>query len=145
MKNLILHKRSTKKFKRIIYVFPPQLENSPVDWDEIFPEIEVEYCPQFPTDENFWKIKSGTLVCIDDMFSKIANSDIVANAFRVYAKKRNFSLIAITQVFILTISINFWLIFSRITIQKQVLHLKYVVTQNTMSSYEIAVFLTRLE
>ena len=98
IKHMIQYQRATKKFKKILYVYPPQLDGVPVDWDQTFPEIEVEYCPEIPTSENFWKIKSGTLVILDDMFSKIASSEIVANAFRVYAKKRKFSLVAITQV-----------------------------------------------
>lgn len=72
----------------------------PVQWDQIFPEIDVEYIADLPTYASFWsEIKKDSLVCIDDLWSSACNNEHISNCFKVYSKKYRFSIAIVTQNF----------------------------------------------
>ena len=72
---------------------------TPVNWDAIFPDIDVEYIADLPNYSRFWnEIERNSLVCIDDLWTAASNNEHVSNAFKVYSKKQGFSIIIVTQV-----------------------------------------------
>ena len=103
--------------KRVIYFYPVELDESPVNWDEDL-DIPIEYQPGLPTRPEFWKsIENGTLCVIDDLYDKVgletfmtyhgqvisvqprkaAANATVANIFKVYSKKCGYTVIITTQ------------------------------------------------
>jgi len=51
-----------KKFSRIYYIYPYELETPPVDWDERFPDITVEFLTDIPDLQFFDSVENGALV-----------------------------------------------------------------------------------
>ena len=89
----------TKRPRKIYYFYPKELEQPPVHWDAIFPDIDVEYIADLPNYSRFWnEIERNSLVCIDDLWTSASNNEHVSNAFKVYSKKQGFSIIIVTQV-----------------------------------------------
>ena len=75
------------------------MEQAPVYWDSIFPDIDVEYVADLPNYSRFWsEIEKNSLVVIDDLWTSASNNEHVSNAFKVYSKKQGFSIIIVTQV-----------------------------------------------
>ena len=69
-------------------------------WDQIFPEIDVEYIADLPTYASFWsEIKKDSLVVIDDLWSSACNNEHISNCFKIYSKKYKFSIAIVTQNF----------------------------------------------
>ena len=104
IENLIRYNKLTKRPRKIYYFYPKELEQPPVHWDAIFPDIDVEYIADLPNYSKFWnEIERNSLVCIDDLWTAASNNEHVSNAFKVYSKKQGFSIIIVTQVCFLKI------------------------------------------
>lgn len=85
-----------KKFSHIYYFHPDELDVAPVDWADTF-ESPVSYNSGIP-DSNFYKsIKENSIIVFDDNFYDLTGDNEFVKAFRVYARKFNFSIIAISQ------------------------------------------------
>ena len=114
IENLIRHRKFTKNPRKIYYIYPKELEIPPVkvsinfcyrlyqnsiQWDHLFPHIDVEFVADLPTYAQFWaEIKRDSLVVIDDLWSAASNNEHVSNCFKVYSKKYKFSIAIVTQV-----------------------------------------------
>ena len=48
IENLIRYNKLTKRPRKIYYFYPKELEQAPVHWDTIFPDIDVEYIADLP-------------------------------------------------------------------------------------------------
>ena len=89
------------------------MNKSPVKWCEKFENIQVEYEQGIPKNADYWtNIEKNTLgsklffsiftifsVILDDLWNEASNSNEVSNAFKIYARKRKYSLLVITQSF----------------------------------------------
>jgi len=99
IENLIRYNKLTKRPRKIYYFYPKELEQAPVHWDTIFPDIDVEYIADLPNYSRFWnEIERNSLVVIDDLWTAASNNEHVSNAFKVYSKKQGFGIIIVTQV-----------------------------------------------
>lgn len=99
IENLIRYNKLTKRPKKIYYFYPKELDQPPVNWDSIFPDIDVEYVADLPNYSRFWnEIERNTLCVIDDLWASASNNEHISNAFKVYSKKQGFSIIIVTQV-----------------------------------------------
>ena len=99
IQNLITHKKLSKPPRKIYYIYPKELDVPPVKWDQLFPEIDVEFVSDIPNYAQFWaEIKRDSLVVLDDLWSSACNSEHISNCFKVYSKKYRFSIAIITQV-----------------------------------------------
>lgn len=97
---MILNRKFTKTPKKIYYIYPNELEIPPVNWDQIFPDIDVEFIADLPNYSSFWtNLKRDSLVVIDDLWSSACNNEHISNCFKVYSKKYKFSIAIITQNF----------------------------------------------
>ena len=113
IENLIRHNKLAKRPKKIYYFYPKELEQAPVkvrnqfyslqnsliQWDSIFPDIDVEYVADLPNYSKFWNsIERNSLVVIDDLWTSACNNENISNCFKVYSKKYGFSIAIVTQV-----------------------------------------------
>ena len=101
VKKLILSERISNldHFSCIYYFYPNELEFPPVSWDRDFENLEVSFHNELPDAVFFNSIKKDSLVVFDDDYYKLSNCDEFAKAFRVYARKFNVSIIAISQTY----------------------------------------------
>jgi len=101
VKKLLLSNRISNldQFSCVYYFYPNELDNPPVNWDKEFEDLEVSYHNELP-DATFFKLaKENSLIVFDDDYYKLSNCDEFAKAFRVYARKYNISVIAISQTY----------------------------------------------
>lgn len=68
-------------------------------WDIKFPNYDVEYIPDIPMQPEFWQNLKDCLVVIDDLWKLAANSTVIGNVFKVYARKVKFSVYITSQFF----------------------------------------------
>ena len=67
-------------------------------WHTQFHDIDIKYIQDVPNDEEWNMIKPNSLVTLDDLFVEAVNSESCSKAFKVYARKRNFSIVVVSQV-----------------------------------------------
>ena len=79
-------------FDRIIYNYPDYLEETDIDFDAL-----VEYRPGLADQTFLSSLAKNTLLIIDDLTLEVSKSVAINNLFAVEARKRNISVILITQ------------------------------------------------
>ena len=97
IQNLIESNRIDRKFKTIYYVYPYHLCEAPVDWDVRFEDINVEFMTELPDARFFETAEKHSLVVIDDLWLQCCKSNDIVLAFQVYSRKKNISLIIVSQ------------------------------------------------
>ena len=97
IENLIHSKRISKKFSRIYYIYPPDFESPPVDWDS-WDSQNVTYVNYIPDLKFFHKLEADSLVVFDDNFEQVINNPLISKVMRIHAR-RKFSVILVTQMF----------------------------------------------
>lgn len=100
VENLIKSKRISNLkngFSSIYYFYPAELEHNP--WDEDFEDIEVSFHTSLPDGNFFRSVKENSLIVFDDDWYKLTKYEEFSKAFRVYARKYSFSVIAISQCY----------------------------------------------
>ena len=80
------------KFDKIIYNYPEYLNEVDVEFNQY-----VEYRPGLLNQESISLLQSNTLLIIDDLSIEVSDNKNIANLFAVEARKRNISIILITQ------------------------------------------------
>ena len=79
-------------FDRIIYNYPDYLEETDIEFETL-----VEYRPGLVDQTFLSSLKRNTLLIIDDLGLEVSKSVAINNLFAVEARKRNISIILITQ------------------------------------------------
>ena len=67
-------------------------------WHTKFHDVDIKYIQDVPNDDEWNSVKSNSLVVLDDLFVEAVNSESCSKAFKVYARKRNFSIVVVSQV-----------------------------------------------
>ena len=80
------------KFTNIVYVYPDYLPEIPADFNK-----RVQYHAGLPKQQYFAALPRNTLVIIDDMMTETSKSEEIVKLFSVTARKRDISLILMTQ------------------------------------------------
>ena len=80
------------KFDRIIYNYPDYLDETDIEFKSI-----VEYRPGLVDQTFLSSLSKNTLLIIDDLALEVSKSVAVNNLFAVEGRKRNISVILITQ------------------------------------------------
>ena len=84
--------------RRIIYYYPKYLKEKPVDWDENDRiSVPIQFAVGLPTQDDIDALDSHTLLILDDLFDRAANSECIDHLFRVTSGKRNLSVMIMTQ------------------------------------------------
>ena len=80
------------KFNKIVYIYPDYLNDIPAEFKR-----NVDYISGLPKQHYFASLPANTLVVIDDMMIESSKSEEMVKLFSVTARKRNISLILMTQ------------------------------------------------
>lgn len=88
-----------KQFSAVYYYYPSELDYAPVDWADEFETLEVCYHNDEPNAAFFANVKKDSLLVYDDDYYNLSSYSSFANAFRVFARKYQFSIIAINQTY----------------------------------------------
>ena len=67
-------------------------------WHTKFHDIDIKYIQDLPSEEEWNLVKPNSLVVLDDLFVEAVNSEAASKSFKIYSKKRNFSIIVVSQV-----------------------------------------------
>ena len=92
VKKLINKNFFETKFKNIVYIYPDYLPEIPADFNK-----RVQYHAGLPKQDYFAGLARNTLVVLDDMMTETAKSEEIVKLFSVTARKRDISLILMTQ------------------------------------------------
>ena len=68
-------------------------------WDEICPEINVEYIAGMPIASFFDDVPENSLVVMDDLWTEACQSPDIVKAFKVFSRKMKISLVIISQCY----------------------------------------------
>ena len=82
----------SSSFNRIIYSYPHYLNDVPIEFKTL-----VEYRQGVLSEECIQDLKPNSLLIIDDLMRECAESNIIENLFAVTARKRNISVVLVTQ------------------------------------------------
>ena len=82
----------SSSFSRIIYSYPNYLNDIPIEFKTL-----VEYRQGVLSEECIQDLKPNSLLIIDDLMRECAESNIIENLFAVTARKRNISVVLVTQ------------------------------------------------
>ena len=99
IENLIQSSRIDKKFKNIYYVYPYELMEPPVDWDQKFTDINVEFMNELPDLKFFDTAKRDSLLVIDDLWVEACQNTSIVKSFKVFSRKMGISIIIVSQRF----------------------------------------------
>ena len=99
VENILRHGKIDTSPKTIYYHYPPELTSIPVKWHSFFPSLNIKYIQGLPDETEWNQVKPNSLVIIDDMYVECVNSEAASKAFKIYSKKRNFSIVLISQFF----------------------------------------------
>ena len=80
------------KFNNIVYIYPDYLPEIPAEFNK-----RVQYHAGLPKQQYFAALPRNTLVIIDDMMTETSKSEEIVKLFSVTARKRDISLILMTQ------------------------------------------------
>ena len=61
-------------------------------------DIDIKYITGLPNEQEWNQVKSNSLVVLDDLYTEAVNDESTSKAFKIYSKKRRFSIILVTQV-----------------------------------------------
>ena len=92
VKDLIEDKEFYSSFKRIVYNYPDYLDEPYVEFNNA-----VEFIPGLINQEFTSSLEPNTLIIIDDLAREVSKSVDLLNLFAVEARKRNISILLITQ------------------------------------------------
>ena len=92
VKKLINKNFFESKFNKIVYIYPDYLQDVPAEFKR-----NVEYVSGLPKQQYFASLPTNTLVVIDDMMIESSKSEEMVKLFSVTARKRDISLILMTQ------------------------------------------------
>ena len=95
IEKLILSER-TPEFSLIYYCYPFELGDPPVDWDKKF-SVNVEFLTDLPDLKFFDNVEPNSLLVLDDLWSEICKNLDLVKAFKVFSRKKNVSMIAVSQ------------------------------------------------
>ena len=95
IKKLILSNR-VPEFNTVYYCYPFELGDPPVDWDKKFP-INVEFITDLPDIKFFDTVEPNSLLILDDLWTETCKSQDLVKAFKVFSRKKNVSIIAVSQ------------------------------------------------
>ena len=98
VENLIMSKRIDKPFSTIYYCYPFELGEPPVSWHDKTNSC-VEYISQLPDAKFFDDADENSVLVLDDLWSETCKSQDLVRAFKVFSRKKNISLIAISQCY----------------------------------------------
>lgn len=70
-----------------------------MEWDVLFPDVNVEYIAGLPNAVFFNSIPENSLVVLDDLWSEACKSLDIIKAFKVFTRKRKISMIIISQCY----------------------------------------------
>ena len=99
IENILRYNKIDSKPKTIYYHYPPELTSIPVKWHSMFESLNVKYIQGLPDECEWNSVKPNSLVIIDDLYVECVNNEAAAKAFKIYSKKRNFSIILVSQFF----------------------------------------------
>ena len=91
--------RLDKKFKNVYYVYPFELVDPPVDWDQKFSDINVEFMNELPDLKFFDSAKRDSLLVIDDLWTEACADPAIIKSFKVFSRKMGISIIIVSQRF----------------------------------------------
>ena len=98
IENLISSKR-VPCWKTIYYVYPHELGKPPVNWDTKFENVNVQFVTNLPDLKFFDNAEEGSLIVIDDLWTEACKSADVIKCFKVLSRKKNISVIIVTQAY----------------------------------------------
>ena len=84
-------------FTNIFYIYPEELDSPPVDWDERFPEKNIEYMNAIPDLMFFNSVPRNSLIIVDDLWTEACNSPEMIKAYKVFSRKMQLSLVLVSQ------------------------------------------------
>ena len=61
-------------------------------------DVDIKYITGLPNEQEWNQVKSNSLVVLDDLYTEAVNDESTSKAFKIYSKKRKFSIILVTQV-----------------------------------------------
>lgn len=96
VEKLITSDRIDRKFAKIYYVYPFELGDPPVSWHGKT-ESNVEYLTELPDARFFDTAEKYSLVVLDDLWTETCKNPDLVKAFKIFSRKKNISMIAITQ------------------------------------------------
>ena len=64
-----------------------------------YPFYDVEFISDLPDDPLFWAGLTNCLVVIDDLWKRASKMSVIADVFKVYSRKANFSVFITSQYF----------------------------------------------
>ena len=96
IEKLLKSNRIDTKFSTIYYCYPYTLGDPPVDWHDTL-DCNVQYLTHLPDLRFFDNIKPDSLLILDDLWSETCKSKDLVAAFKVYSRKRQVSIIIVTQ------------------------------------------------
>ena len=83
-------------------------------WHHSLPNIEIKYIAGLPDDNEWNSIKPNSLCILDDLFTESINNQACSKAFKIYLRKRKFSILLVTQVSSSTSDVKIHLTFYKI-------------------------------
>ena len=92
----LIHSNRVSKFSTIYYCYPYELGDPPVDWDKTSP-VNVEYITDLPDLKFFDTVEPNSLLVLDDLWTETCKSSDLVKAFKVFSRKKNVSIIAVSQ------------------------------------------------
>ena len=92
VKELIDNKEFYSSFKRIVYNYPDYLDEPYVEFNNA-----IEFIPGLINQEFTSSLEPNSLIIIDDLAREVSKSVDLLNLFTVEARKRNISILLITQ------------------------------------------------
>ena len=61
--------------------------------------MDLEFIPDLPDDPSFWAHLGPCLVVIDDLWKAASKMNVIADVFKVYSRKSNFSVFITSKYF----------------------------------------------
>ena len=71
----------------------------PVDWDQKFSDINVEFMNELPDIKFFDTAKRDSLLVIDDLWTEACSDSSIIKSFKVFSRKMGISIIIVSQRF----------------------------------------------
>ena len=96
VRQLITSNRLSGRFDTIYYCYPFELGEPPVAWHTLT-ESNVEYMTDLPDLKFFDTAAEHSLIVLDDLWTECCKDSNVVKAFKVLSRKKNISLIIISQ------------------------------------------------
>ena len=92
VKQIVDNEMYTSTLHNIVYCYPGYLEEVPTEFEQT-----VHYNPGLPSKDYIRALPGGSLLIFDDMMMDCCDNDDIGILFTVIARKRNISVILMTQ------------------------------------------------